>query len=235
MFTLWMALVGAFGVACSLTTWLHEGLRAAAWFRRAATAVFIALVGLAISCARFETRADAFFIIIGMTVVVFTWAPFFAYCISELVGRLARRAMSLDSMRVPPPLSRAEGAERRQDYEKALRLYRSAAEEHPDEPEPCRRLAELYLKLDRPDAAIESFRDAQDREKAPGVKVMMTFAISEILADVKGDAASARNELQRFLDRHPESESRSYLEERIRRLDAQLDTDEDGTDGNESP
>lgn len=218
----WLSLFAVAGLFFSLTGLIGQELRGTAWFRWGGLAAFLVLVGLTGSSATFRSQADAFINVLSMAAAAITWAPFGAFFATETIWRLGRAALSLDALRVPPSLSRAEAAEARRDYDEALRLYRRAALNYPKAPEPHRRMAELYLKIDRPDDAIRSFREAQDRDEDPGAKLVMTFAIAEVLADVKGDLRAAASVLQNFLAEHPDSKSRAYVEERIQSLSTRL-------------
>jgi tetratricopeptide (TPR) repeat protein len=135
---------------------------------------------------------------------------------------MARSALSLDDIKVPPAYSQAEAAASRKDFEEALRLYRKAAEEYPDEPEPCRRIAELYLTMGRPDDAVRAFRETEERQPDPRDKLLTVFAIVETLADVKKDLPGAIEILERFLTQYPDVKGREYAEGRIRLLRSRL-------------
>ena len=136
------------------------------------------------------------------------------------LARWARAALSLDDMTVKPGYSRIETDIRRGALDDALRRLRELADTHPLDPEPCRRRADLLLKLDRVDDAIRAFREAAGRTEHPDDRAMALFAMTEVMVERRNDLAGAVAALEGFLLEHPESRSRPYVEKRLAALRA---------------
>lgn len=191
-------------------------------FRWGTVALYVALVVLMRSQVSIQCRADAFVTVFGIVVASIFWAPCLAACVVQIIAGLTRAALSLDDIIVPPAYSKAEGAAVHGKLEEAIRLYRQAAEENPEEPEPFRRMAELHLKLQRADEAIQAFREAERREQDIGNKLLLVFAISEALADLKADIPAAIETIEQFVTQYPNLAGRSYTEQRIEALRERL-------------
>ena len=215
-------LIATAGAVCSYIAWRFEHISRSAWFRWGGLALWILLLVLMWSQVRMRSPAEGVFTVVTISVVCMFWCPFMAFFLLNTLVSLVRSALSLDDIRIPPIYSMAEAAVARKELEEALRLYRRTALDHPDDPEPCRRMAEVFLKLERPDDAIRAFREAQEREPESEHKLLLTFAITETLADSKNDPSAATRVLEEFLKRHPDVKGRPYAEERIRALRERL-------------
>jgi len=210
------------GIGFSVVSFGSENIRKSRIFHLAGLAVFIGM--LAYTCAQISisSQAGAFITVLALAVTGVTWGMFFAYWGAELVSSLARSAIGLNDIRVPPAYGPAEGALARRDYEEAERLFRELIDEYPDEAQPCSRLGELLLSRDRLEEALACFKEAENREPDVGVKLIHRFSVADILADRLNDPQGAIAMLQEFADSCPEGEAREYAEERVNVLRARL-------------
>lgn len=213
-------LVAITGLISSYIAWRIEGMSRALWFRWGGLALFVGLVVLLRYEIRNSSPVEMLPLVVIAAVTCLCWAPFIAFFFTHALVGLARSAVSLDDIKVPPGYSQAEAAAAQNDYRKALRLYHQVALEHPEEPEPHRRMGELFLLLNLPDDAIASFQDAQNRHQDACDQLPVVFRISEILADHKKDVRGAIQVIEDFLSQHPEVEGRAFAEERLRKLRA---------------
>lgn len=202
------------GCIMSYAAWRMERVSATAWFRWGGLGLWVGLLVLLSA----SIGQPSIFHVIAILFLGSAWIPFIVFFIVGTISSIVRKALSLDDMTVRPFYSHAEAAQARGDLQEALRLYREAAAEHPAEAEPCRRAGELYLKLNQPDLAIRSFRDAEERCSLPEDKAIHVFYIAETLAEQKGDFAAAIRTLEQYIAEHPNAESRRYAEQRIKLL-----------------
>ena len=217
-----LLLMAITGGVCSYLALKFDNLVRSPWFRWGMPGVYCVLVVAVRGQVNIQTQADAYITVPSIAAASIFWGPCLAVCVVQVVGNLVRSALSLDGIRIPPGYSKAEGATARGDLNGAIRLYRQMALEHPDDPESWRRMAELHLTLGQPDEAIKAFGEAEAREKKPGNKLIMVFAIAEVLADVKDDVPGALGVIEEFLRQNPHLAGRSYAEERIRILRGRL-------------
>lgn len=199
------------GGIVSYIAWRVERISAAAWFRWGGLFLWIAMLAFVSG----SVGQPSIFSIFAILFSVSTWVPFIIFFIVGTIVSLVRGALSLDNVAVRPYYSQAEAEQARGNLQEALRLYREAAAEYPAEAEPCRRAGELYLKLNQPDMAIRSFREAEERCALPEDKAIHVFSIAETLSDHKGDFAAAIQTLERYVTDHPDAAARKYAEQRI--------------------
>ncbi len=211
------------GILFSLAAWRHENLRENRIFRCVGTASFFAALALCtVGIHRMLGTAsgfgEAFVVVILLAVGCIVWAWFGAYAISEELSLMARKAIGIENQRVPPPCSLAEAAVARREYKKAEELYREVIAEYPDEPKPCRDLAEMMLRTDRPTEAMHWFEQAERRESDMGIKMMDRFAAADVMSDRLGDIPGAIAMIERFMAEHPTEKTRDYGVQRIQAL-----------------
>jgi len=221
-FIVTLVLIACSGAACSYLAWRVEHISRSRWFQWGGLALWVLLLILMQSQIEVRSAAEGVFTLVAIPVACIFWAPFVAFVVVHTLSRMVRALLSLDHIRVRPGYSEAEAAAARGDLERAMALYRRGAQAHPEDPEPHRRIADLYLRLGRPDDAIRAFRQAQDREPDPNDQLLIVFAIAEILADGKDDPAAALRVLEEFLDQYPQVRGRAFAEERIRALRSRL-------------
>jgi tetratricopeptide (TPR) repeat protein len=218
MFTISLWLIAITGLIGSYLAWRIEWISQARWFRWGGLALFNALLVLMRLGMQSLHPYDVIFIVLACI----WWAPFIAFFILHALVGLARSAVSLDNIRVAPSYSQAEAATVQKDFKKAILLYWRAAMEYPEEPEPCRRMGELFLELKMPGDAITSFQEAQRRQKDTDDQLPIVFRISETLADDKGDVQAAIKVIADFVSQHPEVKGWEYADERLRKLRARM-------------
>ncbi len=131
----------------------------------------------------------------------------------------------VDRAKVSSSFRGAAAAAKRKDYHEALLLYHQAAAEYPEDPDPRRCMAELFLEAGLPDDAIVSFRDAQKLVREPDDKLLLAFAIAETLAECKKDVPAAIRCLEDFLAKYPDVAGRPFAEQRLQKMRALLAED----------
>jgi len=146
------------------------------------------------------------------------WAIFVIAFLRWAVDRGAVSLMSDNRLKIRPAYDKAEAAEARHDFTSAEALYRDLATQHPDEPEPLRRLAELLVKRGDPRSSVEPMERAIRIEENPNEKFLLSIRLSEILADDAHDAASAAKVLADLIAAFPDNPGVRFAQERLRLL-----------------
>jgi tetratricopeptide (TPR) repeat protein len=215
-FAIVVGLIVLLGGVFSYVSMRSEEIAAKAWFRYGGLGVW---VGLLILLKIVIGGPSGLGIFAGLLSGV-CWFVFLASFFGNTVARWARSALSLDDIPERPGFSRVETLVRRGRHPEALKALREIADAHPADPEPCRRQAELLLKLDRVDDAVRAFRLAADRTPHPDDRAMVLFAMTETMVDRKGDAAGAIAALEGFILEFPDCRSRPYVDKRLESLRA---------------
>ena len=127
------------------------------------------------------------------------WLPFVVWLAFQGSGRRLTPRL-VDRAKVSSSFRGAVAAAKRKDYHEALLLYHQAAVEYPQDPDPPRCMAELFLQAGLPDDAIVSFLDAQKLVREPDDQLLLAFAIAEALAEDKKDVPAAIQVLEGFSD-----------------------------------
>jgi len=202
------------GGILSYIAWRHERVAVASWFRWGGLGLWVFLLIL----IRVTIDQPQIYHIIMIVAAGLSWIPFIVYFVTNTLISIVRSALSLDQIAVKPFYSQAEAAQARGNLEEAMRLYREAAQEHPDDAEPCRRLGELHLKLGQPDLAIRAFREAEERSPSAEVKAIHVFSVAETLVDHKADLPAAIRTLERYKADYPNADAISYVDQRLKLL-----------------
>lgn len=202
------------GVVMSFIALRREFITRTPWFRWGGVALFVVVLVI-LRKSIVELQWTHVLMIAG---VCLFWTPFFVMVLWYTVLGLTRSALSLDNVVVRPTYSLAEAAEAKRELTEAIRLYREAAAEYPQESEPYRRMGEIFLRLDQPGDALRAFREASDRQADPEQKMILVFAMAEVLADRRQDVPGALAVLEGFRERHPDAPGGEFLAERIERL-----------------
>lgn len=121
----------------------------------------------------------------------FIYGACFAYFFAGGVLRLRTWGLGDAKLKIEPTFDQAEAAEKRQDWEGALRLYRIAAQKEPEHAETRRRLGEAYLKAEDLDQGIMELRAAMGLTEDPEKKVTVAFRVCDLLVERKSDAFNA--------------------------------------------
>jgi tetratricopeptide (TPR) repeat protein len=212
---LWI--IGVTGALASCFTWRVEAITRSRAFRWGGCALLVGLLLLLRYRTRPLVRAD----LLPLIAACVWWLPFVVWFILQNLGR-RRTPRLVDTAKTSASFRGAEAAAKREDYQKAILLYHQAAVEYPEDPEPRRCMAELFLVVGLPDDAIVSFRDAQKLVREPDDQLLLVFAIAETLVEYKKDVPAAIQVIEDFLAKHPDVAGRSFAEERLQKMRALL-------------
>lgn len=217
-FTVVIALIVILGGAFSYVSLRSEEIAAKAWFRYSGLGVWLGLLVLFNAVTGKPSFTNIF---VGLLSGV-CWFVFLGTFFGNTIARWTRSALSLDNVTAKPGYSQVEVDIRRGRHEEALKQLRAIAEAHPLDPEPCRRRAELLLKLERIDDAIRAYREAVGRTEHPDDRAMVLFAMTETMVDRRNDVAGAIAALEGFVLEYPDSRSRPYVDKRLEGLRSRL-------------
>jgi tetratricopeptide (TPR) repeat protein len=208
---LWI--IGITGAAASGCVWRVEAIARSRAFRWGGCALLAGLLLLLRYRTKTLVRAD----LLSVIMACIWWLPFAVWFIFQNFGR--RRTLRLmDSAKISSNFRGAEAAAKRKDYQEAILLYHRAAAEYPDDPDPRRCMAELFLEAGLPDDAIVSFRDAQKLQREPDDKLLLAFAIADTLVEYKKDVPAAIRVIEDFLARYPDVAGRPFAEGRLQKM-----------------
>ncbi len=215
---LWI--IGITGAAASCCAWRIEAITRSRAFRWGGCALLAGLLLL----LRYPTEALVRENLVPIIAACIWWLPFVAWFLFQNFGR-RRTPRLVDRAKVSSSFRGAAAAAKRKDYHEALLLYHQAAAEYPEDPDPRRCIAELFLEAGLPDDAIVSFRDAQKLVREPDDKLLLAFAIAETLAECKKDVPAAIRCLEDFLAKYPDVAGRPFAEQRLQKMRALLAED----------
>jgi hypothetical protein len=212
---LWI--IGITGAVASGCVWRVEAVIRSRAFRWGGCALLAGLLLLLRYRTRPLVRAD----LPAVIAACIWWLPFAVWFLFQNFGR--RRTLRLmDSAKISSNFREAEAAAKRKDCQGAILLYQQAAAEYPEDPEPRRRMAELFLEAGLPDDAIVSFRDAQKLQMEPDDKLLLAFAIADTLVEHKKDVPAAIQVIEDFLARYPDVAGWPFAEARLQKMGALL-------------
>jgi tetratricopeptide (TPR) repeat protein len=111
----------------------------------------------------------------------------------------------------------AERCEAEQRYDEAIEIYKRAIEKTPKDPEPRKRLANVYHTLHDYDNCIKYMLEALSLSKSMDEAERCTLMnrIADLYLQHKGDRASAARMLMRIVKEFPKSKYAVYARERI--------------------
>ena len=173
---LWI--IGITGAVASCCAWRIEAIGRSRAFRWGGCAL---LAGLLLALG-YQTEALARENLLPIIAACIWWLPFAVWLAFQGSGRRLTPRL-VDRAKVSSSFRGAVAAAKRKDYHEALLLYHQAAAEYPEDPDPPRCMAELFLEAGLPDDAIVSFRDAQKLVRDPDDQLLLAFAIAETLAE----------------------------------------------------
>ena len=211
---LWI--IGITGAIASGCAWRVEAMARSRAFRWGGCALFAVLLLLLRYLAKTRVQVEA----LPVIAACIWWLPFSAWVAFQNLGR--RTPKLVDGVKISSSFREAEAAAKRKDYEAATLLYHRAAAEYPDDPEPRRCMAELFLQAGLPDDAIVSFRDALKLQRDPADKLLLVFAIAETLVECKKDEPAAIQVIGDFLAKYPDVAGRPFAEARLQKMRALL-------------
>ena len=144
-----------------------------------------------------------------------SWIVFILHAMRHGVGRAAAWAMSDDRLVLRPAYSKAEAAETRREFADAEAAYRELILEHPADPEPRRRLAELSVKQGNVDVAVEAMTAAVALTRDVGDKFLLAIRLSELQADLAHDPGGAIATLEILVKANPVHRAAEFARKRI--------------------
>lgn len=144
----------------------------------------------------------------------------FACIGAEYAADLGRWLMSYNKIPELKTYDRAEAAVSNRDYARAARLYRKAIEDDPDDVEAYRRLAEVLMKLERPEDAAKVFRAGLKRAEKPGDRCRIAFRLAEVLHEELGRADEGAELYRMIAEEHPDDRRAEYARSRLRQMGA---------------
>ena len=153
------------------------------------------------------------FLIVGLCSL--PWLPFILRVIEFYVERGAVVAMSDHRLRIRPTYSKAEAAEAQKNFEGAAVAYREIIAEHPKDPEPRRRLAEVAAREGDAETATRAMAEALRLTGDVGEKYMLVIRLAELHADLARDIPAAIRALESVLQAHPKHPSGDFARQRL--------------------
>ena len=119
-----------------------------------------------------------------------------------------------------PRFGPTEALEREGDYDGALREYLVIARIFPQEAEVHLRIAEVYMKLDKPEDAAAWFRRALGFITSADKSLEITNRLYEIYNRQLGNREEAGRLLEAYLQKYPDAEYSGAVRARLERLNA---------------
>ena len=184
------------------------------------------------------------FHVAGVSALIFVYAKFFSsgpfgpvtictflvlaacsmFFLAHVVGMPVANLLvgTASAIKLRRTYDQAEAAEARRDYAGAERLYLEAIPEDEKDPEPLRRLADLYVKMERWDEASTFLRRAVDLTHDIEAKFMLIFQLADMLDEDLTNPAAALAELERLARDHPHARGIEYVTPRIESLRRRL-------------
>jgi lipopolysaccharide biosynthesis regulator YciM len=148
--------------------------------------------------------------------MTFCWIYYMCSVISWYITDFAAsRAMGEHHLKNPVTFDLAEKAEKNHDWSRAAEEYRAMLQKSPEGIEARKRLAEVYIHLERPAEACMELETALDRCKSVEQEAAVCFRLAELTAERLLDSEASARHLRRFIHKHPESKEASYAEERL--------------------
>ncbi len=140
----------------------------------------------------------------------------------------------------PPEYSLAQSLAVRGQFVAAIKTYEDAIFEHPDDPEPCIRIARILRdSLHRYDDAVLWFRRARDKSSITnGQEMMINREIAELYMFTMRSPSKATPELARLAQKHPDTAAGEWARKNLREIKEIMRTEEssggsDGSDGSD--
>jgi tetratricopeptide (TPR) repeat protein len=212
---LWI--IGITGAVATCCVWRVEAVARSRAFRWGGCALLAGLLLL----LRYRMKALVRAELLRVIAACIWWLPFAVWLVFQNLGR-RRTPRLVDRAKLSSSFRRAEAAAKRKDYQEAILFYHQAAAEYPEDPDPRRCVAELFLEAGLPDDAIVSFKDAQKLQREPDDKLLSAFAIADTLVEYKKDVPAAIQVIEDFLARYPDVAGRPFAEGRLQKMRALL-------------
>lgn len=156
--------------------------------------------------------------IITMATIVIalaSYVPFSIFLVYHYASELWKELMSEKDIKPPKTYDRAEAAEKLGNMNEALSIYTKYIKNDPMDPEPHRRMAEIYVKLDAFEQAIECFKQSAMLSSEEGMKIHCYLRIWDILTGAIKEPQRAIDELSVSKDFFQIQKYKDIIEERI--------------------
>jgi tetratricopeptide (TPR) repeat protein len=129
-------------------------------------------------------------------------------------------APSGSSTPAPPEYSLAQSLAVRGQFDAAMRTYEDAMQEHPDDPEPCIRIARILRdSLQRHEEAVTWFKRAREKNGiTDGQEIMVSREISELYMFTLRSPTKAAPELARLAAKHPGTPAGEWAKTNLREI-----------------
>lgn len=210
--------LGAFGALLSYLAFRDFPLLSTFWGNLAALSVSLAL--FVFTTGRLlESRVPwlASFVLVGCVTGI-THAIYLASLFGEVVGGVAKGFAGDGAIHVKPTFDQADAAVARGDYARAEQLYRESAAAHPKAPAPHLRLSDLFLKQQLHRHAAEELRQAVTLAEDSRQESIFVFRLADVLAKQMQQPQAARDVLQQFIERRPDTKFARFARERLEGL-----------------
>ena len=143
----------------------------------------------------------------------FGWS--FALCIL-LVRKLIPDQDYRDN--VTPFYGPAEILAARRDYADAVREYQQYLARNPDDPEPHRRIANIYIEEERYAEAVAEFRSYLNKARDPENAYTVLFELLDVLERQGAEESVLRAEIRAVTGRFPDAPQQQYADARLAAL-----------------
>ena len=154
------------------------------------------------------------FLLVGVATGL-THSYFLATLFGGLVAGTIRGFGGDGNLKVRPTYDKAEAAVKTGDLELAVTLYAEGAQTHPHDPTPHLRLADIAAQLSQWEPAVEHMKHAIDIAKEPGERSAAVFRLADLLNAKMRRPEAARQTLQQFIDRYPDSKEAEFARQRL--------------------
>jgi len=208
-----------FGVFLSYCVVRVESLRDTRWF------VFAGLVGLGAAISSLIWLGHSLdviggfiaFLIYGFGIAIF-YGLFLAHSLSLAVMGLRSFLLSDENITIRKEFWAAQRAERNKEFEKAADLYREEIQKDSKDSEARRRLAELFVRMGRPEDAVRELKRAIEVCEEDDYASSTMLRLAELVERELGDPRRATQILKDLLHRYPCSYFAKFARERLAKL-----------------
>jgi len=157
----------------------------------------------------------AFEIVGGAVIAAFCYAPLFSRILSSSLLGVVHWFLSTAGIVYRQGYARARAAEQRGDFAEAEQLYAEAATQQPQDPEPSRLLAELYVRLGRHEEALAAYQRTIELTEEVEQKFVLTFRCADTMTEEKADPKAALAVLEKLVAHYPDAPGVEYARSRI--------------------
>ncbi len=163
-------------------------------------------------------QASVFMMLPYCGILALSLLPFVLFMIGEGVDAVRKGAMSDGNIKVARTYDQAEAAVKQKDFARAETLLREAIEEDPHDPEPHRRVADLFIAKGDVPGAIRELRQAAALTKDPEPRTVTLFRIVDLLAERANDPEAAEAAAKGILYEYKGTKYAEMAQARLDRL-----------------